>query len=75
VTVKKTEEGFLVSDEVTLRYGVGRTLKAAKEDYVSVLLDYYESLVVHEQSLAPHLHEHLQYLRTVIRTKRAKAKS
>lgn len=69
--VKKTEEGFLVSDPITLRYGVGRTLEEAKDDYMSVVLEYYESLVASEKDLASHLKAHLQYLRTVIREKAA----
>ncbi len=69
--IKKTNEGFLVSDPVTLRYGVGATLEEAKDDYICVLLEYYESLTAGEQHLAPHLKAHLQYLRTVIREKAA----
>ncbi len=69
--IKKTNEGFLVSDPVTLRYGVGATLEEAKDDYIAVLLEYYESLMSSEHNLAPHLKEHLRYLRTVIREKAA----
>lgn len=69
--IKKTNEGFLVSDPVTLRYGVGATLAEAKDDYIGALLEYYESLTASEQNLAPHLKAHLQYLRTVIREKAA----
>lgn len=71
--IKKTEEGFLLSDPITLRYGVGHTIEEAKDDYMSVVLEYYESLVASEQNLAPSLKAHLQYLRTVIREKAVKA--
>jgi hypothetical protein len=63
VLVETLGDKVVVSDEQVNMYGTGPTLNQALLDYRNSLLEYFEWLTAHEQTLAAHLKEHLAWLR------------
>jgi len=57
---------LIATEKTFLRYGVGRTVKEAKDDYAASLLDYYEDLVEFDGRLSAQLQEDLDILRKSI---------
>jgi len=57
---------LIATEHIFLRYGVGRTVKEAKDDYAASLLDYYEDLIEFDGRLSAQLQEDLDTLRTFI---------
>ena len=57
---------LIATEHIFLRYGVGRTVKEAKDDYAASLLDYYEDLMEFDGRLSAQLQEDLDTLRTFI---------
>lgn len=64
-TVGKTEDRFLVCDDIIPLYGIGDTPQEAMEDYRSVLIEYYEGLEEEEDELDSALKKQLEILRQV----------
>jgi len=62
-SVGKSEDQFLVTDEIVPLYGVGPTPEEAMADYRSVVVEYYESLEEDSENLGPVLREQLEALR------------
>lgn len=62
VTVEPVEDGYLVSDTVTLQYGIGTTKAEAKADYLRTLIDYLEILSEHREHLAEDIQQHLTFI-------------
>ncbi len=64
-TVGKTEDRFLVCDEIIPLYGVGDTPQEAMEDYRSVVIEYYEGLEEEADELDSALKKQLEILRQI----------
>ena len=62
---------LIAIENTFLRYGVGQTVKEAKEDYARSLLDYYEDLVRFDGCLSAQLQEDLDALRMLITVQEA----
>jgi len=52
----------IVSDNVFLVYGTGRTLTEALRDYTRSLQEYFHILIRHKEHLSPQLQENLDSL-------------
>ncbi len=64
-TIGRSEDQFLVTDDVIPLYGVGLSPEGAMADYRSVVVEYYESLEEDAEELGRALQEQLELLRQV----------
>ncbi len=64
-TVEWDQDHYLISDETVNMYGVGATVGEALAEYRSMLVEYYEGLAEHPESLSARLREHLALLRKI----------
>lgn len=69
VSVESAEDGsYIVSDEVFFMYGEGDAIRAAIQDYIAALIEYYEILSLHEDEPTVALFRYLQtYLQPISR--------
>ena len=63
--IGKSDDQFLVTDDVIPLYGVGVSPEEAMADYRSVVVEYYESLEEDAEELEQALREQLRLLRQV----------
>ena len=66
LTLHHSRDYYWVAPVDFALHGVGDTPKAAVEDFGYALVEYYEDLHQLEESLAPHLLEHLTFLDNLI---------
>jgi len=64
-TIGRSEDQFLITDELIPLYGVGPSPEEAMADYRSVVVEYYESLEEDTEELGRSLREQLEVLRRV----------
>ena len=62
-TIGRSEDQFLITDEIIPLYGVGPRPEEAMADYRSVVVEYYESLEEDAEELGRSLQEQLDLLR------------
>jgi len=58
-------ERYFISDDIVDLYGVGRTVREAREDYWLAAQEAYKDFSAHADRLAPYLEEQLEYLRQI----------
>ena len=67
LSVEKTEDGqTIVADELLSTYGVGDTVREALDEFMSMLLDYYEELSESRVDLSRFLSRQLHILERVL---------
>ena len=66
LTLYHSRDYFWVAPIDFTLHGVGKTPEAAVEDFGYALVEYYEDLHQLEDTLAPHLLEHLSFLDDLI---------
>jgi hypothetical protein len=68
VTLERSDDSFIASDDVFAMHGLGSDLAEAVQDYVTVLVEYYELLSSHHDEPSVALFRRLQtYLQPVRR--------
>lgn len=67
LTVKRCDDGqYLVADDLPATHGIGQTVRAALDDYLSALNDHWTDLRANEGRLAPRLAAQLDYLNELL---------
>ncbi len=66
LTVEQTDDGYLISDDLTRRFGDGDTLSEALENYIESLHTYLATLRRNRDHLAPRAARHLTLLEQLI---------
>ena len=66
LNIEETDDGYIVSDNLTDMYGTGATIEEATTDYKATLLDCYESLIETEGRLSDTLQKRLGILKRIL---------
>jgi hypothetical protein len=66
LSVIKTNEYVLASDDRFNVYGTGRNLKEAFDEYLSMFIDYYQELNQSECELSEYLKDQLSKLKSIL---------
>lgn len=68
VTIERDDGSFIASDDVFVMYGLGDDIAECVQDYVTVLIEYYDVLSSHHDEPSVALFQHLQsYLQPIRR--------